>query len=135
MDIKNFFLKILNGSKGINIPEAVTESFNKQFNNPLNVEWIKADGFFEAVFYENEHEHIARFSPEGKRISMKINLPLDIVPEVIKKTAEKHGELMNAIAIHLENEIKYELIIRDKKLIRYFLLLNSNGEVIEKEKL
>jgi len=135
MDVKKFFQNILNGTKGINLPQAVTDAFNNQFNNPLNTEWIKTEGCYEALFYKDEQEHIARFKPDGKLISLKINLPLDMAPELIRKTAGEQGELMNAIVIQDDNNLKYELIVRDDHLTRYFLLLNSAGEVLEKAKL
>ena len=135
MDVKNFFRNILNSSKGINLPQTVTDAFNNQFNNPINTEWVKTEGYYEALFYKNEQEHIARFKPDGKLISLKINLPLDMAPELIRNAAKEQGELMNAIAIQDDNNLKYELIIRDDNLTRYFLLLNSAGEVLEKAKL
>ncbi len=46
MDVKNFFLKILSGSKGTNIPQAVKEAFIKQFDNPLNTEWNKTGNHY-----------------------------------------------------------------------------------------
>lgn len=120
---------------GENIPPLVKSAFNKQFNNPLNPEWIKVKEFYEAVFYKDELEHLARYKGNGELESLKVNMPLNDVPEVIHNTARKHGELMNAIAIHYGGLIKYELIVRDRNLIRYSLLLDLSGEVIEKEKL
>jgi hypothetical protein len=135
MDVKNFFVKILSGSKGTRIPQAVKEAFNKQFDNPLNTEWSKTEDHYEAVFYKDELEHIASYKSNGEFLSLKINMQLDTVPEVIQKTAKAHGELMNAIAIQEKGNVKYELIVRDKKLTRFFLLVSSAGEVLEKEKL
>lgn len=135
MDVKNFFLKILSGSKGTNIPQPVKEAFIKQFDNPLNTEWSKAGKHYEAVFYKDELEHIARYKTDGELLSLKINMQLDTVPGLILNTVSEHEELMNAIAIHEKGKILYELIVRDEELIRYFLLVSSSGEVIEKEKL
>jgi hypothetical protein len=135
MDLKNFFLKILSGSKGINIPLPVREAFNKQFDNPLNVEWVKAENHYEAVFYTDELEHIASYQNNGEFLNLKINLQLDTIPEPVRETVNAHGELMNAIAIHEESSVQYELIVRDDALTRYFLLVNSLGKVLEKERL
>ena len=135
MDVKNFLAKILKGNLGENIPQAVKDAFNKQFDNPLNPEWVKTMEYYEAVFYKNELEHLARFNSKGNLENLKVNMPLDKIPENITNTARKHGELMNAIAIHRRTAVNYELIVRDKNLIRYFLLLDLSGEVIEKEKL
>jgi hypothetical protein len=135
MDVKNFFLKILSGSKGTNIPQAVKEAFIKQFDNPLNTEWSKSEDHYEAVFYKDELEHIASYKINGKLLNLKINMQLDTVPVPILNTVKEHGELMNAIAIHEQGSVQYELIVRDEELIRYFLLVSSSGEVLEKEKL
>lgn len=135
MDVKNFFLNILSGSKGTNIPQPVKEAFNKQFDNPLNTEWSKAEGHYEAVFYKDELEHIASYKSSGTLLNLKINLQLGTVPETILKMVKVHGELMNAIAIHEQDSVQYELIVRDENLIRYFLLVTASGEVLEKEKL
>jgi len=135
MDVTNFFRKILRGSKGTNIPQAVKEAFIKQFDDPLNIEWIKTDNHYEAVFYKDELEHIASYKNNGEFLNLKVNMQLDTVPELIRTTANVHGELMNAIAIQEQDAVRYELIVRDEELTRYFLLLSSSGEVIEKEKL
>ncbi|WP_372772968.1 hypothetical protein [Mangrovibacterium sp.] len=135
MDVKNFFHKILSGNKGTTVPATVKENFALKFNHPINTEWQKTGEQFEAVFYKDDLEHIARYSPDGKLTCLKVNLPLEGLPPMIETTAKKHGELMNAIFIECEESRKYELIVRDSELIRYFLLVNQDGEVAEKEKL
>ncbi len=57
------------------------------------------------------------------------------MPARVQETAQTHGELMNAIAIHENDLIEYELIVRDEELVRYFLLVSANGKVIDKERL
>ncbi len=135
MDMKSFFNKILSGNTNTVTPTAVIDSFNKEFDNPINPEWTKTGDQYEAVFYTDELEHIVRYKANGERISLKTNLPLESVPVPIRSAALNHGELMNAIEIITTNTCKYELIVRDKELKRYFMLVSSAGEVIEKEKL
>lgn len=135
MDAKNFFQKIFSTNKGTQTPPLIKEQFNQQFEQPMNVEWQKTGDQFEAVFYKDDMEHIARYSATGELTCFKVNLPLEQVPENIAATAKLHGELMNVIRIECEKMIKFELIVRDEALIRYFLLISPNGEVIEKEKL
>ncbi len=50
MDVKNFFLKIISGSKGTAIPPPVREAFNQQFDNPLNTEWSKVEDHLKLYF-------------------------------------------------------------------------------------
>ncbi|RKD91466.1 hypothetical protein [Mangrovibacterium diazotrophicum] len=135
MDVKNFFQKILSGNKSIQVPAAVKTSFTKQFADPLNLEWHKAAEQFEAVFYKEDLEHIARYKVDGEITCLKVNLPLDGLPEAVSTAAQSHGELMNAISILCDETQKYEVIVRDAELNRYFLLISPNGEVSEKEKL
>ena len=135
MDIINFFQKIFTGGKGIELPTLVKQEFEKQFSNSLNIEWQKNGDLFEAVFYINEAEHIAVYKNDGASVCLKINLPLIGVPENIQHVAKEEGELMNAIQIECDGILKYELIVRDKNLVRYSLLLNEKGTILKKEKL
>lgn len=135
MDLKNFFQKIISGNKTIVTPPAVKLALEKRFDNPLNTEWTKIGDQYEAVFYKDELEHIARFDETGLLLSLKVNLPLEKVPALIHKTAQSYGELMNVIAIFHEDSVGYELIVRDEKLTRFSMLLNADGEVIQTEKL
>lgn len=135
MDVKNFLNKIFKGSMGKNVPGLVKDAFSKQFNDPLNPEWQKVRESYEALFYKDELEHLASYKPSGELESLKINMPLEKVPEKISGAARRHGELMNAIVIHHGETVSYELIVRDRDLIRYILLLDLSGEVLSKEKL
>jgi len=135
MDVKNFFQKILSGNKSIQVPATVKANFAQQFVEPLNIEWHKTGEQFEAVFYKDDLEHIARYKADGEMTCLKINLPLDGIPETIRTAARAHGELMNVISILCDETQKYEVIVRDAELNRYFLLISPNGEVSEKEKL
>ncbi len=135
MDAKNFFQKIFSGNKGTHTPTLVKERFNEQFEQPINVEWLKVGDQFEAVFYKDELEHIAHYSANGEMTCLKVNLPLHRIPENIAAAAKLHGELMNAIMIECKKSVNFELIVRDEALNRYFLLISPSGEVSEKEKL
>lgn len=135
MDTKNFLTKILAGAKASGMPKAVKQAFAKTFNSPLNTEWNQAGDDWEAIFYVDEMEHLARFEATGELLSLKINLPLGQLPDNIKKAVQNEGELMNAIVIKRQQKLMYQLIVRNQKLERFFLLLNSEGEVLEKEKL
>jgi hypothetical protein len=132
--MKNILSKILKFSS-VSLPEKVKSSFFEKFGDSLNVEWLRTDDFYEAIFYREEIEHIGRFDSTGKLLNLKRNLPIHATPDHIKRKAEEHGELMNVIEI-CENEIVgYELIIRDEELIRFSLLLNEKGGLIQKSKL
>jgi hypothetical protein len=132
--MKNILGKLLNLAN-ISAPKEVNESFQKRFGNSINVEWIHSDDFFEAIFYLSDIEHIAYFETTGKLLNLKKNLTIQSTPEQIKLVAAKHGELMNTIEISEEEVVGYELIVRNESLIRYSLLLNEKGGLIQKSKL
>jgi hypothetical protein len=132
--MKNILSKIFKFST-VTLPEAVKNSFSEKFGNSINIEWIRTDDFYEAIFYHEEIEHIAHFDSKGKLLNLKKNLSIHSVPQHIKEKASEHGELMNVIEISEEQIAGYELIVRDEALIRFSLLLNEKGGLIQKSKL
>lgn len=116
-------------------PVKVEEALQLLFGDLLNVEWFEEDGFYEAVFYHQEMECIARFNDAGELLVSKRNLPLHVVRPAIARQALAVGELMNLIEISQQGTLRYEIIARDKYLDRYFLLLEEDGTVLEKRKL
>jgi hypothetical protein len=132
--MKNILSKIFKFSN-VSLPEAVTNSFSEKFGNSINIEWIRSEDFYEAIFYHEDIEHIAHFDSKGKLLNLKKNLSILSVPQHIKEKADEHGELMNVIEIYEDQIVGYELIVRDEALIRFSLLLNENGGLIQKSKL
>lgn len=132
--MKNIFNKLIKFSNS-SIPSVVKASFLKLFGKSKNIEWIHNDGFYEAIFYLEEIEHIAHFDKSGKLINLKKNLPINKTPEHIISKSLLHGELMNVIEIWEQEIVGYELIIRDTDLIRFSLLINASGGIIQKIKL
>jgi hypothetical protein len=116
-------------------PARVVSALYKMYGDLLNVEWFEEEKCYEAVFYHEGMETIARFSEEGELQVSKRNLPLHMVKPQVARQAEIVGELMNLIEITQHGTLFYEIIARDKYLDRYFLLLQENGAVIEKRKL
>ena len=104
-----------------------------KFPGAINVEWFQTENDFEAVFYDNDTEKIARFSPEGEWIETRINLDITGLNNNIRISAEQHGEMMNAILIELHDEKKYEVIVRDEQLNRFLLILSDSGEIIKNQ--
>jgi len=132
--MKNILSKIFSFSN-VSLPEPVKNSFFTKFGDSINVEWLHSDDFYEAIFYLEDIEYIARFDSLGKLLNLKKNLPIHTTPEHIKRKAALHGELMNVIEIREDEIVGYELIIRDEMLIRFSLLLNEKGGLIHKSKL
>jgi len=105
------------------------------FTSAKNIEWSRHKSLFEVIFYHDDLEKIARFDTDGTMLEYRINLPLDRIPDAIKKKAAAEGEIMNCIEFHSVDTIRFEFIVRDKELIRYLLLTDKKGEKIKKEKL
>jgi len=49
------------------------------------------------------------------------------------KTLEKDSEIMNALIKNKGNAIEYEVIVRDKSMNRFIILLSDSGKVIQKK--
>ncbi len=115
----------------------VENKFNQLFPRAKSIEWVTGNSFDEALFYQDQHEYIAKFDKKGNFIDYKINL--DIHTEVstgIKEVIASYGEMMNVIAIYGDSGIKeYEIIYRNQTLDRYSLALNSDGSHKSSEKL
>lgn len=132
--MNNFFKKIFTTAPKT-IPESVVKFLFTKFPDAINIEWEFKDGFFESIFYLNEVEHIAKISEAKGIIEYKINLNPTELPEQISSSEDVHGEIMNTIEIHRDSELLYEIIVRDKKLNRTLLLLNSSGELLKWKKI
>jgi hypothetical protein len=132
MNFKNLFRKIVGDFITTQPPQIIIEAFNNQFDTPLNTEWLKSDGFYEAVFYKNELEHIAKYQENGNPISLKINLPLELIPKQISETLNPHGEIMSVIKIKCEEKQYFETIVRDQNLHRYVILVDDSGSITDK---
>jgi hypothetical protein len=128
----NFFSKIFKGSL-FSPPEVIVNSLKNRFNDVINVEWNKNGDYYEAIFYKDNIEYIANFDMEGVLIEYKMFLPEGILPEKIKSTLNSKGETMNAVMINKGSSVTYETIYRDKELIRYLIVFNELGGIIEEK--
>lgn len=126
----NFFSKIF-GDSIFSPPEVVKNSLKERFPSVINVEWNKSGDIFEAIFYKDNIECIANFDRSGLLIVYKMFLSEDYLPQNIKSTMEQKGEIMNAVMINKGNSITYEIIYRDKELIRYLMLFSEIGVILE----
>ena len=132
--MKDFLKKVIEGS-GVSPSVVCLNSFTDNFEDAINVEWFRRDGYFEAIFYRNNLEHIALFSLNGILKEYKKNLPPEHLPEAIKNLALSKGEIMNAVLKNKGNSLEYELIFRDAALKRHLLILSDAGELKEEIRL
>jgi hypothetical protein len=130
--MKNYFLKLFNSRK-IRPGRHIEQIFKKRFPDAINVEWVKLEKGFEALFHEGETEKIVRFDHTGMLFEIRTNFTFDALPENIRRPAQTYGELMNAIKIDRKSETLFEIIFRDQKLTRYQLILDDSGNVLKNE--
>lgn len=132
---KNNFFKFLFTEKS-NVPtKELYEVFLKMFPKAKNAEWAQKTNYFEVVFYESDIEKIAEFELNGNCISLKTNINPAAFQGKLRTKAEKYGEIMNVIRIEKENSNQFEIIVRDRELTRFELILDEKGNEIKFEKL
>lgn len=124
------FINIFKSQKK-SVPDSVKSLFAEKFPDSKNTEWEQKGAVYEAIFYLNDIEHIARFSGKGILEEYRKNLWPDELPDNIKIIGASFGEIMNGIIIFRGEEILYEVIIRDEKLDRFEYLFDNNGEVLK----
>lgn len=114
------------------IPGFINQNLLTFFPRAINIEWNKTQNTFEALFYMDEVELIAKLNDKGELIEYKKNIRKNEIPETVRLKTCEHGEIMSAIAIYFGEEEHYEIIIRQKDLVRYLLILDSQGTLLEK---
>lgn len=117
------------------IPAELIEKLKNSFQNAKNIEWEIKGEIYEAIFYLNDVEHIAKFSKNAVLLEYKKNLWLEELPETVKIGGSSFGEIMNAIAIYAGNDIFYELIVRNEKLDRFEYVFNQLGVALKTKQL
>ncbi len=117
-------------SQSKQIPGQVKKQLGKLFPNAKNIDWEVKNDIYEAIFYLNDVEHIAKFSKKAELTEYKKNLWPDELPDAIKNAGVYFGEIMNGIVIYRGAEIFYEVIIRNEKLDRFEYIFNENGEKV-----
>ena len=113
------------------IPAELIKKLDYSFPNAKNIEWEIKGEIYEAIFYLNDVEHIAKFSKKAVLLEYKKNLWLEEMPETVKTGGSSYGEIMNCIAIYAGDDIFYELIIRNEKLDRFEYVFNQLGVVLK----
>lgn len=126
--IKNLFLR-----KTLQPPLPVLKGFADSFRDTINIEWSKTGRVYEALFYEQEIEKIARFDKKGKLLEIRTNIAPANLSEPARSTAFNNGEIMNVIKINRENKIFYEIIVRENPVKRILLLLNDQAEILARK--
>lgn len=128
----NFINKIIIGNS-ISPPESCLQTFRENFRDAINAEWFSNKEMFEAIFYQYGFEYIAIFDLYGNLIEYRKYLPKALLPAEIKSSLEKDGQIMNALIKNKGNAIEYEVIVRDKSMKRFIILLSDSGTVIQRK--
>lgn len=90
---------------------------------------------YEALFYENKLERIARFDQSGNLIEVRTNIsPMDTAA-LKNDQVRQMGDLMNYIQIKRGERTTHELIIRRPDHTRLLILLDDTYAIIRQEPL
>lgn len=133
--VKNNFFRFLFQDKE-NLPsKEVFVVFKKIFPKAKNAEWVQKNEHFEVIFYEHDIEKIAEFDRHGNLLLLKTNINPAVFNGEIRKVADKYGEIMNVIKIEKDNNVQFEIIVRDIELTRFELLIDQEGKELKFGKL
>lgn len=130
----SFFENLISGNQ-TTPPYTAEQGLLKHFPDAINTEWYKSGNDYEAVFYSQNIEHIARFTAFGDLKEYKMNVDKNRLPMVIIRSVESLGEIMSAVLINRLPELTYEIIMRDQLLKRFVVVTRSTGEIIRKQTL
>lgn len=128
------FLKIFQ-SEPRKVPEILEKKLFENFRKAVNIEWEKKEQHFEAVFYVNRIEYIALFSETGELLEYKKNMWPDELSVDITNYCFRIGEIMNAISTFKNNEVNFEVIVRDTNFNRMLLVFDSNAKLLSQKNL
>ncbi len=129
-------IKRIFANEGPEPPETVINSLKNSFGEEvLNLEWSYKDSMYEALFYVNMKEHLARFLSNGELLDYRINLPREDWPVQVKMKAGTKGEVMNIVEVHANSRYYFDIIVRDKDLNRSELTMEPEGTFITQRKL
>jgi hypothetical protein len=130
----DFFSKIFGDGK-TGPSRKIREGLSKRFPDARSVEWNNQNGVFEAIFYDQDLEKIARFDHEGKLLEIRINLSPEDIPATVKASIDRELEIMNCIVADNNTSIFYELIVRNQSLVRFLIIVDESGAIKKNEKL
>src|SRR5690554_1587952 len=75
------------------VPAAVKASFDKEYANPVDVEWEKKKGNYEADFEVENIDYSAVFNEEGQLLMAKIDIEKEALPATItQKISEEYPD-------------------------------------------
>ena len=115
--------------------QKIEKAMFRHFPDAVNIEWFCENGAFETIFHLDNMEYIAHFDSAAKLLDYRVNLPLNMLPDAIGKSLDPEKELMNLVEIHKGNSVFYEIILRNKELVRFVALYTYAGDKLEEKKL
>lgn len=113
----------------------VVEALDARFPGARQIEWFQPEAdLFEAVFIHDAREKIALFLSTGDWKETRVNCPVYEAPDWTREVTGEE-ELMNLIEIIRPEDTQYELIVRDRELRRFLLLVSSGKKVLSRTSL
>lgn len=106
------------------VPETVKAGLEKEYANPVDVEWEKKKGNYEADFEIDNVDYSAVFNKEGQLLRVKIDIEEAALPAAItQKVTEEYPDHMIDDADKIETEgktfyqVELEGTFRDRNVV------------------
>jgi hypothetical protein len=112
------------------VPSAVAGSLRVNFPSATGVEWSQPGQLFEAIFFHDNAEKIARFDSDGNLLEYRVNIPPTDIPSEVKSAVNEEFEIMNCISVFISGLTTYELIVRNRDLVRYLMVIDHRGNQV-----
>jgi hypothetical protein len=112
------------------VPTVVAGTLKADFPGATAVEWALQGELFEALFFHDNIEKIAKIDETGKLIEYRANIPTDKIQANVKNAIAEEFEIMNCMSVCVSGKTVYELIVRDRELVRYQIVIDSQGSHI-----
>jgi len=129
------FLKKMMKNEEFLPPQPCLDAFKCQFIQAVRTEWSSKDQCFEAIFYRQNMEHIARYDEGGVLQEYMIHLPPELLPYSMRSSLTDRGEIMSSVLLNKGYSISYEIILRNQNHERHLILLSETGAVLNEANL
>ena len=106
------------------VPESVVTSFEHEFEEANNINWIATNDFYKALFTVNEFLMEAFYSLDGELIAVSKKITIDQLPiSLLKKAKEKIGSyhVSSIFELSTDRGIEYFISVEngnDKKVFK-----------------
>ena len=123
-----------NEVKDKDVPPAIREAFDKQFQNSTMVNWKMKDGKYVAMFTQDMKKHMAEFNSSGELLSKGEKIEKDALPTPIAdaiKTGYSGNNIYEIYRLEKDGQTQYKVKFEGnpKKIVIY----DAQGKVLKEK--